>query len=202
MRKQEDLDYYELQLHVPLFDEECSKLLDQKKQAKVQWLVNLSRDSMSNVRHECCKTLGTWKTKQKWTRNKEYEQKYYTYIYLCTIRGCIQKFPDWQPGARTANGKLSATRCSCMTILWVSLVSFAAITLCVASRVFIVVYFVIDSVRNTPSCVCVCVCIYIYSVCVYIHTHTYSINGYKKCYQPTTNFIISLQIPIIFWRGG
>jgi len=47
-------------------------------------------------------------------------------------------------------------------ILWISLVSFAAITLCVASqRVFIVVvvvvvYFVIDSVRillDTPSCV-------------------------------------------------
>jgi hypothetical protein len=55
-------------------------------------------------------------------------------------------------------------------------VSFAAITLCIASqRLFIVVDFVIDSVRkilDTPSyvyararmcvCVCVCVCIYIY----------------------------------------
>jgi hypothetical protein len=53
--------------------------------------------------------------------------------------------------------QLSATRCSCFAILWVSIVSFAATTLCVASqRVFIVVsvYFVIDSVRkllNTPS---------------------------------------------------
>jgi hypothetical protein len=53
--------------------------------------------------------------------------------------------------------QLSATRCSCIAILWVSLVSFAAITLCIASkRVFIVVsvYFVIDSVRkllDTPS---------------------------------------------------
>jgi hypothetical protein len=52
---------------------------------------------------------------------------------------------------------LSATRCSCGAILWVGIVSFAAITLCVASqRVFIVVsvYFVIDSVRkllDTPS---------------------------------------------------
>jgi hypothetical protein len=45
--------------------------------------------------------------------------------------------------------QLSATRCSCIAILWVSLVSFASITLCVASqRVFIVVYFVIDSVRK------------------------------------------------------
>jgi hypothetical protein len=51
---------------------------------------------------------------------------------------------------------LSATRCSCIAILWACLVSFAAITLCVAAqRVFItVVYFVIDSVRkllDTPS---------------------------------------------------
>jgi hypothetical protein len=53
--------------------------------------------------------------------------------------------------------KLSATRCSYIAVLWVSLVSFVAITFCVASqRVFIVVsiYFVIDSVRkllDTPS---------------------------------------------------
>jgi hypothetical protein len=51
--------------------------------------------------------------------------------------------------------QLSATRCSCIAILLVSLVSFATITLCVASQgVFIVVYFVIDSVRrllDTPS---------------------------------------------------
>jgi hypothetical protein len=52
--------------------------------------------------------------------------------------------------------QLSSTKCSCIAILWVSLVSIAAITLSVASqRVFIdVVYFVIDSVRkllDTPS---------------------------------------------------
>jgi hypothetical protein len=46
--------------------------------------------------------------------------------------------------------QLSVTRCSSVPILWVSLVSFAAITLCVASQwVFIViVYFVINSVRR------------------------------------------------------
>jgi hypothetical protein len=38
--------------------------------------------------------------------------------------------------------QLSATKCSCIAISWVSLVNFAAITLCVASqRVFIVVHF-------------------------------------------------------------
>jgi hypothetical protein len=47
--------------------------------------------------------------------------------------------------------QLSATKCSCIAILWVSLVSFAAITFCVASQrvfMFVVVDFVIDSVRK------------------------------------------------------
>jgi hypothetical protein len=53
--------------------------------------------------------------------------------------------------------QLSATRFSCIAILWVSLVSFAAVTLCVASqRVFVVVSvsIVTDSVLklvDTPS---------------------------------------------------
>jgi hypothetical protein len=32
----ENLDYFELKKHKPWFDEGCSKLLDQKKQAKLQ----------------------------------------------------------------------------------------------------------------------------------------------------------------------
>jgi hypothetical protein len=50
--------------------------------------------------------------------------------------------------------QLSASRCSCIAILWVSLVSFATIILCVASQRVFVIYFVIDSVRkllNTRS---------------------------------------------------
>jgi hypothetical protein len=53
--------------------------------------------------------------------------------------------------------QLSATRCSCTAILYVSIVCFAAITVCVASqRVFIgvVVCIVMDEVRkllDTPS---------------------------------------------------
>jgi hypothetical protein len=53
--------------------------------------------------------------------------------------------------------ELCTTGCSCISILWVSMASFATIILCVASqRVFIFVrlYFVIDSVRelsDTPS---------------------------------------------------
>jgi hypothetical protein len=58
--------------------------------------------------------------------------------------------------------QLSAYRCSCITLLWVILMSFAAIILCGASqRVFVVVfYFVIDwalELLETPSyCVSDC----------------------------------------------
>jgi hypothetical protein len=47
--------------------------------------------------------------------------------------------------------QLSATRCSCIAILWVSLVSFAAINLCVASQqvfVIIIVYFITTQSGN------------------------------------------------------
>jgi len=85
---------------------------------------------------------------------------------VCTyVRGCIQKFLDWPPRART-----TATRCSCIVILCVSIVSFAAIILCCFSTSVIIVDFVIDSVRkllDTPLYVYVCVCVCIYmSVCV------------------------------------
>jgi hypothetical protein len=55
--------------------------------------------------------------------------------------------------------KLSATRCSCIDILWVSPVSFAAISLCVASQwvfVVVVIYFVIDSVRKVKVNLSLC----------------------------------------------
>jgi hypothetical protein len=59
--------------------------------------------------------------------------------------------------------QLSATRCSCIAILWVFLVSFATITLCVASQwVFIVViHFIINSVwklLDTPLYIGFCLC--------------------------------------------
>jgi hypothetical protein len=51
----ESLGYYELRKHKPWFDERCSKLLDQRKQAKLQWLQDPSKvngDNLNNVRRE------------------------------------------------------------------------------------------------------------------------------------------------------
>jgi hypothetical protein len=51
----ENLGYCELKKHKPWFDKGCSELLDQRKQAKFQWLRNPSEidgDNMSNVRRD------------------------------------------------------------------------------------------------------------------------------------------------------
>jgi uncharacterized protein YaaR (DUF327 family) len=49
------LGYYELKTHKPWFDEGCSELLDQRKQAKLQWLQDKSKtdgDNLNNIRRE------------------------------------------------------------------------------------------------------------------------------------------------------
>jgi hypothetical protein len=51
----ESLGYYEMKKHKPWFDEGCSKLLDQRKQAKLQWLQDPSEingDNLNNIRSE------------------------------------------------------------------------------------------------------------------------------------------------------
>jgi hypothetical protein len=60
----ESLRYYELRRHKPWFDDECSKLMDRRKQAKLQWLQNPSQvngDNMDNVRCEASRTFRTKK---------------------------------------------------------------------------------------------------------------------------------------------
>jgi hypothetical protein len=57
----ESRGHYELQQHKPLFDDECSKLIERRKQAKLQWLQNPSQvngDNMDNVRREAIEISG------------------------------------------------------------------------------------------------------------------------------------------------
>jgi hypothetical protein len=56
----ESLGYYELRKHKPWFDEGSSKLLDQRKQVKLQWLQDpsdpcVNGDNLKNVRREVSK---------------------------------------------------------------------------------------------------------------------------------------------------
>jgi hypothetical protein len=55
------LGYYELKEHKPWFDKGCSKLLDQRKQAKFQWLQDPSEINgynMNNIRRKPAGFLG------------------------------------------------------------------------------------------------------------------------------------------------
>jgi hypothetical protein len=46
------LGYYELNKNKPWFDQGCSTLLDQRKQAKLQWLQEPSKISGDNLNHK------------------------------------------------------------------------------------------------------------------------------------------------------
>jgi hypothetical protein len=51
--------------HKPWFDDDCSKLIDQLKQTKLQWLKNpslISGDNLQKLRHEASRTFRNEKT--------------------------------------------------------------------------------------------------------------------------------------------
>jgi hypothetical protein len=62
----ESLGYFELKKRKPWFDEGCSRLLDQTKQAKVKWLQNpseINADNLNNKRREASTYFRNKKTK-------------------------------------------------------------------------------------------------------------------------------------------
>jgi hypothetical protein len=73
---EESLGHYELQQRKPWFYDECSKLIDRRKQAKLQWLQNPSQvngDNMDNVRCEASRTFKTKKMEYLKNKIKELE---------------------------------------------------------------------------------------------------------------------------------
>jgi hypothetical protein len=56
----ENLGYQKLKHNKPWFDDKCSKLIDQRKQAKLQWLQNPNQangDNLKNLRSETSRTF-------------------------------------------------------------------------------------------------------------------------------------------------
>jgi hypothetical protein len=63
--------YYELKKHKPWFDDECSELLDQRKQAQLKWLQNPSEingDNVKNIRRETSRYFRN--KKREYLKNK------------------------------------------------------------------------------------------------------------------------------------
>jgi hypothetical protein len=100
--------------------------------------------------------------------------------------------------------QLSATKWSCITVLWVSLVSFAAVTLCVASQRVIPkvsVYFIIDSVRkllDTPSYLCTNCCL----ICDIKHLKVAEFEVLQSCYFQTgkSKLLVNIIQACVFQR--
>jgi 50S ribosomal subunit-associated GTPase HflX len=61
----ESLGYYELKEHKPRFNKECSELLDQRKQAKLQWLQDLSEINGDNLNNVRCEASRYFRNKKK-----------------------------------------------------------------------------------------------------------------------------------------
>jgi hypothetical protein len=108
--------------------------------------------------------------------------------------------------------QLSATRYSCIAILWVSLVSFAAITVCIASQRVILkvsVYFVIDPVRkrlDTPSYFSQFFICYVLQFCAIAalneHHAMKALDGGEWSASRPCRFIPRERAPRTHWIGG
>ncbi|PNF20312.1 hypothetical protein B7P43_G13698, partial [Cryptotermes secundus] len=61
----ESLGYYELRKHKPGLDESCSELSDQRKQIKLQWLLDPSKINGDNLNNIKCETSRCFMTKKR-----------------------------------------------------------------------------------------------------------------------------------------
>jgi hypothetical protein len=61
----DNLGYHRLKHNKPWFDDECSKLIDRWKQAKLQWLQNPSQINGNNLQNLRCETSRTFRNKKR-----------------------------------------------------------------------------------------------------------------------------------------
>jgi hypothetical protein len=109
----------------------------------VSWLTNATTYGIKPYRHT--PNAEYRKLRMHSSVNMQSSMQAHTWLFY---EGVTKSFRTGSLERKLQILHLSATRCSCITILWVSLASFAAISLYIASqRMFIVVsvYFVIES---------------------------------------------------------
>jgi hypothetical protein len=61
----DNLGYHRLKYNKPWFDDECSKLIDQWKQAKLQWLQNSTQINGDNLQNLKCETSRTFRNNKR-----------------------------------------------------------------------------------------------------------------------------------------
>jgi hypothetical protein len=61
----ESVGYFELKKYKPWLDEGCSKLVDQRKQTKLQWLQNPSEINVNNLNNIRCEASRYFRNKKR-----------------------------------------------------------------------------------------------------------------------------------------
>jgi hypothetical protein len=99
---QESLGLYERKQHKPWFDEECSKFLDQRKRAKMQWLQNPNQsnvDNLNNVKREASRHFRNKKKESLKAKINEFE----TNSKKNNIRDLCSGISDFKKGYQPRN---------------------------------------------------------------------------------------------------
>jgi hypothetical protein len=105
---------HELKHHKPWFDEKCSKLLDQRNQAKLQWLQNTSQtngDNLSNITHKTSRPFRNEKRECLKEKLMSLKQTVRTEISQTYIRGINELKKHYQRRSnlvKNENGDLLA----------------------------------------------------------------------------------------------
>jgi hypothetical protein len=95
----ENPGYHRPKFNEPWFDDECSKLTDQQKQAKLQWLQNpsqISGDNLKNLRWETSRTFR--KSKREYLKVKINELE--TYNKNKNIRDLYRGINEFKEGCQ------------------------------------------------------------------------------------------------------
>ena len=96
----ENLGLYELKQHNPWFDEECSRFLDQRKQAKMQWLQDSNHnnvDNLNNINYEASISF-----REKWRKIDELE----TNSKIKNIRDWYRGISDVKKGCEPRTNRI------------------------------------------------------------------------------------------------
>jgi hypothetical protein len=110
------------------------------RQLKIRLALSLSIQGCSSTQTRCTNQMKQERMREKWPEN--------------SYKGVSKSFQTDHLEWELQTVQLSATRCSCVAIFWVSLMSYATITPCVASQQVCVVVYFINSVwklLDTPS---------------------------------------------------
>jgi hypothetical protein len=93
----ESLGYYELKKHKPWFNKGCSKLLDQRKQAKLNWLQDPNKINGANLNNIGCGVSRHFRNKKREYKNKN------------KLRGISPQVNLYRPSDRCLSAKLVPT---------------------------------------------------------------------------------------------